>query len=260
MRKVDCEDVQRLIHAFEDNELDVVTSLQLDHHFESCETCRASQSWQRETTRSLQRLREETPVAGAALRQRVHEISAKEAPFPARLRLTWSVAAAFMALLLTAFLFFPSAGLSGKDARLFVETHRMPLGERSEAGIETDDPIFAANWLNERIAGVSAPTRIPDGYRLTGAGIVAIEGERNGVLFYENEVERISCFVFAEKTPVIHGFEEVVVRPDGIRAGHCEHYQVVTWSDASGGLVVVGALADESVLAFAESSRIREGF
>lgn len=258
MRKVDCEEVQKLIFAFGDNELDAVTSLHLQEHIDSCGACRANRNWQRETERSLERLRKTTPEAGADFRNRIHQIPAGGArSFPERLRqpFVWSVAATLMALLVTAALFLPSVGVSGRDARLFVETHRMPLWERSETGIETDDPLFAAKWLNERIVGVSAPTQVPDGYRLAGVGIVEIEGGQNGVLFYENDFERISCFVFAGNTPVSRGFEEVVVRSNGIRSGNCEHYQVVTWSGASGGLVVVGALADEALLTFAERSR-----
>src|SRR5690625_2217301 len=190
VRKVDCEEVLRLIHAFEDNELDAVKSLEIQDHFEGCASCRGERVWQEEASRSLERIRKKTPAAGPSLRNRMHEIAGGGAiGFPRHLRKpsAWSAAAALIALFLIGFLFYPPAELSGWDARSFVQSHRMPVLERAEAGIETDDPEAAADWLNERLAGVSVPTELPRGYRLVGAGIAEIEESRNGVLFYESE-------------------------------------------------------------------------
>lgn len=259
MRKVDCEEVRRLIHAFEDDELDAVTSLRVQDHFDGCGTCSRYRSWQRETVRSLGRLREQTPEPDAALRNRVHGIAEKRATaFSVSRRgpFALSAAAALTVLFFLSFLFFPPSGFSGNDARSFVKTHRLAIAAPVEIGIETADPAAAAAWLTERLPGVSAPWQTPEGFQLTGAGIVEIDGKTSGVLFYEKEgSERISCFVFADDKPVSRGFEEVVVRPDGIRAGNCHYHQVVTWSDETGGLVVVGGLSEPSLLAFAETSR-----
>lgn len=259
MRKVDCEDVRRLMDAFDDDELDAVTSLRVQDHLDTCETCRGHRAWRQETERSLQRIREKEPSAGAALRHRVHALASEGRDRPLRQRrkpFAFSAAALLVATFFLTFLLLPPTGLSGSDVRLFVQSHRSVNLEGGTAELATSDPEAAAAWLAARLPGVSVPRHVPAGYDLAGARTVEVDGQPTGVLLYEkNGTQKISCFVLPDDKPVSRGFDEVVVRPDGLRAGRCRSHQVVTWSRDAGGLVVVGGLGEASVLAFAEESR-----
>jgi len=71
MPKLNCQEVQNLLEAFHDNELDGVNSLLVQEHLDGCPDCCRQWRWLCEVEASLQRLNELTPLANPDLRRRI---------------------------------------------------------------------------------------------------------------------------------------------------------------------------------------------
>lgn len=258
MQKLNCNDVRQFMDAFHDNEVDSVTSLQIQDHLDSCSGCRSRQWWSERGRAALARIKEKTPESAAALHQRILAIPARESrerrwktpPFVLR------VAAMLIAAFVLTFFMLPQTVHSGMDARLFVQNHQTVAVEAGDSlALATEDPEEAAAWLTSHLPASDPPRETPTGFRLAGARITEVDGRRTGLLLYEGNGRRISCFVQPDGKEVDRGFDEVVLREDGIRAGRCKGHQIVTWAGKSGSsLVLVGDLTEESLLAFAEQS------
>jgi anti-sigma factor RsiW len=257
MQKLNCEDVQQLVDAFDDHELEGVTSLQVQQHLETCPSCRSHRAWRQEVGQALHRIREKSPGAGPALRQRVSALRSggKRRRITTARPFALSAAAMLALALILSFFVLPQTGHSGGDARVFVQNHRSIIFDESPMEIETSDPEEAALWLAGQLPGAASPRHIPAGYRLTGARVLDIEGRPTGLLLYERDGRKISCFVRPDTSPVTRGFDEVVLRRDDLKAGRCRGHQIVTWADAGGSIVVIGDLNETSLLTFAEQQR-----
>lgn len=254
MQKLDCKDVRRLIDAFQDNEVDGIVSMQIQDHFDSCPDCRSRKWWREETVRALSRLKERAPTPSARLRSRVIHIPEVREPGPRKLvPVLYQAAAVFMTAFLLIFFMFSPLGYSGMDAQLFVQSHKAVDGHRSsDTALETADPREAAAWLRRELPGIEPPRDLPTGYSLKGVRVVEIEGKSTGLLLYESDGRKLSCFVRAGGAPVDRGFEEITLRENSMIAGRCRGHQIVTWLEASGPVVLVGDLAEDSMVAFAQ--------
>lgn len=213
--------------------------------------------WEKEVDSSLDRIRRQTGDRDPVFQGTIASIPGSRGrgnwkmPPPILLR----VAALLVVAIGLVFLLLPQTGHSGMDATAFVKSHKRTSESASHyPELVTDDLGEVKVWLAEHLPSVSCPSGAPTGYRLGGARIVRIEEDLAGVLVYEKEGQKISCFLQSGLKNVDHGFEQVERRADGIQMGRCRDFQVVTWAGVAGSGVVVGDLSESGLLAFAEQS------
>lgn len=250
--KLNCSDVDALLDAFEDNEIDSVTSLRVQKHLDSCTGCRTRHGWLQSTSRSLARIRQRTPEPSPELRRRVAGLpDERQSRTLSWLPSLYQAAALLVLVFALTFLLLPQAGLAEMDARVFVRSHNATQTVEGSDELDTHDPIEAAAWLRDRLPEARAPRGAPPGYRLTGARITEVAGRPVGLLLYEDGARKISCFVPSGRLELTRGFDEIAIRQDGLTAGRCRGHQIVSWSGSGGAAVVIGEIADEALLAFA---------
>lgn len=250
--KLECSDVDALLRAFEDNEIDTVTSLQVQRHLDACSTCRARHAWLQSGERSLERIKQRVPAPSPELKRRIAAL-ADEGQNRAqgwRPSLVQLAAMLVLAFALT-FLLLPQSGLAGMDARVFVQSHRSAEAVESAAQLSTGNPAEAAAWLRAHLPDAQPPRGAPPSYRLTGARITEVAGRSVGLFLYEGGDRKISCFVPSGALQLTRGFDRIAIREDGFTLGRCRGHQIVSWSGPESAAVAIGDLSDESLLAFA---------
>lgn len=251
MRKLSCEEALPLLAAFQDNELDGVTSLAVQEHIDECLLCGRQLWWNAEADASLRRLAEATPPAPSALRARVLRTAAGERRVTSMSfrRRMLAVAAAIVVLLGIATAYFHSA--AAPDVMQFVENHTDSLQQADPVEFQTANPSEAERWLRARLPFAPAVPR-PRGYRLLGARVCEVNNAPVAFLLYEHESKRLSCFVSAYTQTTLRGFDTTAARR--IHLGTCEGKNVAAWDADRSGYLLVGDVPRESLLAFARNA------
>lgn len=255
---LDCQNTRQLLDAFEDGELDAVTSLQVQTHLESCEDCQRRLISRRVLNASLTRIREATPKASSALRRKVlaeDSVTAARSGAWGR-NIGWGALAAVLLAFVLSFLVEPDLHASGNDVRPFVQSHKGWALAHAPIDLQTSDSEEAAVWFGEKVPGLRAPRETPPGYTLVGTRIAEVDGQTVGVLLYEHEGRRISCFVRPERRPATEGFDQIALQGEAFQAGRCRGHQIVSWGSGDGSIVLVGELGEDSLLAFAEQNAV----
>lgn len=252
MRKLSHEEAEPLLEAFQENELDAVTSLAVQEHLDLCLLCRQRLRWNAEADASLRRLAEATPPASAALRRSVLQIAARDRRWAMARAKKLALAATLVALLgIASVLVFKPAHPPG--VMPFVEDHLRTLAKPDAVELATSDPRSAEAWLGARLPfGVRAPAA--PGYRLLGARLCRIGGEPVAFLLYEHAGEKLSCFISARSQTALHGLDSVA--PHGIKLGACEGRNVAAWDADGAGYVLVGGVSREALVALAAPPQI----
>jgi anti-sigma factor RsiW len=259
MRKLSCEEAVPLLEAFQDNELEGVTSLAVQEHVEQCPRCAQRLRWNAEAGASLLRLAEGTPSASPAFRARMLAIGgAGPHTIAARFRQRVLAMAAGIVLLLGIGSVIYLRNAEARDVMRFVENHTARLEQVSAVEFQTADAAEAEEWLRLRLPFTPVVPR-PAGYRLLGARPCHIENRPVAFLLYEHEGRQISCFVSADSQRRLRGFDATAA--NRVRLGTCEGKNVAAWDADHSGYVLVGDVPREALVAFASQSaaEIRDG-
>jgi anti-sigma factor RsiW len=254
MRKLDCEEAERLLDAFQDNELDSVTSLAVQEHFDDCTCCRRLYQWNAESRASLQRLREATPSGSDALRGSVLEIAARDR------RMVWfslrrpalAAAAAIAVLLGIAGVAFQLRVGESPDVMFFVADHLRALARSEPVELRTSEPREAERWLQARLP-FAATVPIPPAFRLLGVRLCKVRGEPAGFLLYDHDGRLLTCYLNQRSQTALRGFDTTT--PSRVKVGTCEGKNIAAWDADHTGYVLVGDMPRESLVAFANSAR-----
>ena len=170
MPKLSCQEVQLLLEAFHDNELDSINSLSVQEHLDDCPDCRRHWRWLCEVEGSFQRLKESVPSPSQDLRLRLLERPAKQsgpvlAFFRARRRLT---AVASLALLFALAVITVLRERTGADVMLFVRDSVKLAQSATPVDLRTSNTEEAGQWLKQNLGFVPVILN-PSGFRLVGA-------------------------------------------------------------------------------------------
>ena len=250
MPKLSCEEVQVLLEAFHDNELDSVNSLSVQEHLDDCPDCRRHWRWLCEVEASLQRLNETVPAPSPDLRFRVMRHPVKRsgpviAFFHARRKLT---GVASLALLLALVVFIMLSERTGADVMLFVRDSVEMAQNAAPLELRSSNTEEAEQWLRQRM-GFAPTIRTPSGFRLVGARSCHINGESVGFLWFERDNQRIACYVSRSSMTALHGYDRAT--SEGIKLGTCEGRHVAAWDAGHVSYLLVGDLTKDAFVAAA---------
>jgi anti-sigma factor RsiW len=251
MPKLNCQEVQNLLEAFHDNELDGVTSLSVQEHLDGCPDCRRQWRWLCEVEASLQRLSESTPSATRDLRRRIFQPASRQpspvlAFFRTHRRMTGAVSLALLFAFTTIVLL---TEWTRPDVMLFVRDSVNMAEKAAPVDLRTSNTEEAEQWLKRHL-GFAPTVPDPSGFKLVGARSCHINREAIGLLLFERDGRWLSCYVRRASTTALRGFDETT--PQGIKLGTCEGRHVVAWDAGDISYLLVADLPKDALLAVAD--------
>jgi anti-sigma factor RsiW len=246
--KLSCKETQVLLEAFHDNELDSVNSLSVQEHLDDCPDCRRPWRWLCEVEASLQRLNESVPSPSQDFRHRLLRQDVKQsgpvmAFFRARRRLT---GVASVALLFALVAIIILAERIGPDVMLFVRDSMELAQSATPVDLYTSSAEEAGDWLKQHI-GLAATVHCPTGFKLLGTRSCRINNDPVGLLLFERDGRRLSCYVSRSSLTALHGYDGTT--PEGIKLGTCEGRHVAAWEAGGVSYLLVADLTKEAFLA-----------
>jgi len=251
MPKLDCQEVQNLLEAFHDNELDSVTSLSVQEHLDGCPDCCRQWRWLCEVEASLQRLSESAPSATRDFRRRILQPASRQpsavlAFFRTHRRMT---GVASLALLFAFTSIVLLTEWTRADVMLFVRDSVNMAQNAAPVDLHTSNTEEAEQWLKLHL-GFAPTVPDPTGFKLLGARSCHIDREPVGSLLFERDGQWLSCYVRHASMTALRGFDETT--PQGIKLGTCEGRHVVAWDAGDISYLLVADLPKDALLAVAE--------
>ena len=207
---MNCADLRLLLHAYSDGELDLVRSLDVEQHLQTCAACAA----QNQSLRSLRSALRSAPLAYAAppsLRQKVRQLNREPAdsPPPESLRQPrapwlwqWLAFGATAAAVLI--LALRPVGPAPGDllADELVSGHVRSLMAGHLADVQSSDQHTVKPWFNGKLD--FAPT-VKDfaaqGFPLVGGRLDYLQGRAVSALVYRRNQHVINVFVWPTDRP-----------------------------------------------------------
>lgn len=248
MPKLSCQEAQVLLEAFHDNELDSVNSLSVQEHLDDCPDCRRHWRWLCEVEASLQRLNESVPspsqdLSFRLLRHAVKQSGPVVAFFRSRTRL---IGLASLALLFALVAIIMLSERTGADVMLFVRDSMKVAQSATPVDLRTSSAQEAEEWLKQYI-GLAPTMQCPTGFKLLGARSCRINNEPVGLLLFERDGQRLSCYVSRSSLTALHGYDGAT--SEGIKLGTCEDRHVAAWDAAGVSYLLVADLTKDAFLA-----------
>ncbi len=192
-----CEDARGLLHAYVDGELDLVRSLEIEKHLESCKTC-AQTVQNQQTLSSAMRSssfyfrppRELKPRIDAALRR-----SERKVP--------WSMLALAAALLIAGVFvdrlvqFGSGSNSANLVAQEVLDSHLRSLMPGHLSDVQSSDRHTVKPWFNGKL-DFSPPVAdfAEQGFPLIGGRLDSVEGRTVAVLVYQRRRHLINVYVW----------------------------------------------------------------
>lgn len=245
---MNCPQIQKLLHAHHDGELDAAHALQVDEHLADCPRCFS-------LTRNLSSLRNALTTdalrfsAHDSLRQSIRSAIAQEAraerdtTAPTRWSRSWAWAAAVVLLAAAIFAFQLRAPRS--DDRLLAEltsSHIRSLMADHLTDVASTDQHTVKPWFDGKLDFAPPVKDLRSvGFPLLG-GRLDYAGERAvAALAYGRQKHIINLFIWPAASPTVHAPHTTE------RNG----YHLVQWCDGRMNLVAVSDLNQAELLEFA---------
>jgi anti-sigma factor RsiW len=137
---------------------------------------------------------------------------------------------------------------TGADVMLFVQDSAKLAQNANPVESGTSDTEQAEQWLQQHL-GFAPRIRSPSGFKLVGARFCYINSNPVGLLLFEQDGQRISCYVGRSSMTALHGFDDAT--PEGIRLGTCEGRSVAAWDAGPVSYLLVTDLTKDALLAIA---------
>ena len=243
-----CSQIQKLLHAHHDGELDAAHALQVNEHLADCPHCS-------KLTRNLATLRGALQnnalrfSAPAGLRQSIRaaigqsaEIEHDATATPRRSwNWNWSVAAILLAAAVLAFQFRPSPS----DDRLLAElteSHVRSLMVDHLTDVTSTDQHTVKPWFTGKLDFAPPVKDLKSlGFPLLGGRLDYFGDRTVAALVYGRQKHTINLFIWPASSPAVHA----------PRATQRNGYHLVQWSDGRMNLVAVSDLNEAELLQFA---------
>ena len=197
-----CEQTQELIHAYIDGELDVVRNIELERHFERCETCR-SENEQQLNLRSLVHNGAKYFAAPDLLKQRVTNQLAQAETQPRRGR--WlAIAAVVLLAALSGVLMWSMINARSRSrademlAQEIVSSHVRSLMLDHLIDVPSSDNHTVKPWFNGKLDFAPEVKDLSaQGFPLIGGRLDYIGNRSVAALVYQKRKHPINLFVWA---------------------------------------------------------------
>jgi anti-sigma factor RsiW len=238
---VNCQEVQHLIDGYVDNELDLVSNMDVERHLQTCSEC-THLYHNRQKLQALIRSGKLSEKAPAHLETRI-QASLRQADRTAAtwqrttLRLLAVAAVLIMALLTTWSLFFrngfpyqtaPSSAVSEAFVQSVLSSHIRSLMVNHLVDVASTDQHTVKPWFDGKLD--YAPVVIdltPQGYPLVGGRLDYLDNRAVAALIYKHETHVINLFTWPSTTLSAVTSQVTTVTRQG--------YHLTTWTQ--GGMV-----------------------
>jgi anti-sigma factor RsiW len=197
---MNCAESRLLLHAYTNAELDLVRSLDVEQHLQTCHAC-ATESRSLLSLRSALRTAEFTHHAPQSLRNKVRQIARTpdEKPRPIRAPWLWQwLAAGATALALLTLLLRP-AGVSDHDllANEIVSSHVRSLMPGHLTDVVSSDQHTVKPWFNGKLDfAPDVKDFAAQGFPLAGGRLDYLNGRAVAALVYHRNQHLINVFVW----------------------------------------------------------------
>lgn len=250
----ECQNIQRLLDAFIDNELASSEAAAVQSHIESCASC----STQLEDLLSLKRVLQEMPrpevPPGLEHRvQRIAEEARSTRPRAWSARRWWLLSAgAATAAALVLLVVLGKGGLSSASKPMYasmIEDHRHLLSKSSKMDMMSDDREALWNWLRGKVS-FSVPSSLV--YRaelsLEGGRVIKEKGEETVSIKYKWEGQRTSLYAMKDGPPMPAGAEKIMVKGKPLYFDRYEGHNVMMWEEEGLFVCAVSTLARDKLI------------
>jgi anti-sigma factor RsiW len=225
---VDCQQLEPLLHAYVDGELDLSKTLEIEEHLRGCPAC-AQMHRSIQTVQS--RVRREavyfTPPAHLRARVRASIGSASAARLPTRFRRApWLAFAASLVLVSMAALGFSRflPGRSGTDPltdELFASNFRVQMLPRHLVDVESSNQHTVKPWFEGKLSfAPEVPNLTAEGFALLGGRLDYVDHRPAAALVYQRRKHVINVFIWASDP----GSEKL---PDAVTR---QGYRLLSWT------------------------------
>jgi anti-sigma factor RsiW len=236
---VNCEETQRLLHAYIDAELDAMNSLAVEQHLQGCAACtRDYESYQ--ALRMAMKGSSLYFQAPTSLQKRVQlSLPKNEHAFhPARQpSWLWLSAAALLLLLLGGFGFWgitqlrsnSSASVDSRIAQAVVDSHERSLVGDHLVDILSSDPNILKTWFESKL-GYSPPVADlkPQGFTLVGGRLDFLDNQTVAAIVYKCGKHVVTLFAW----PATQNVEIRTLSLQGYYVTHWAKYGMNCWAVA----------------------------
>ena len=245
---MNCQQVQKLIHAYHDGELDVANTLQVDEHLADCTACF-------NTARQLSALSGALKDASlrfsapASLRQSISaaveqaEKSESEATTPARPWFQYSGWAAAAVLLVATVLAFRLSSVRQEDRLLadLTASHVRALMVDHLTDVTSTDQHTVKPWFDGKVDFAPPVKELREsGFPLLGGRLDVVDGHSAAALVYGRQKHFLNLFIW----PAPSG---AAVEP---KSHQRNGYNIIQWADGKMAFSVVSDLNETELREF----------
>ena len=201
---MDCQEAQKLLHAYVDGELDLVTSLEVERHVQECPACAAAQARLQSVRAALRGgalVFTPPPDLESRIRTTVLK-STPPVPWPRRFPWRWLAAAASVAFAVAAgwALLHVASGRSAEAAvaRELVEGHvRSQMVAGHLVDVESSDQHTVKPWFEGKLDfAPSVPDLAEQGFVLVGGRLDYLDDRPAVALVYRRRKHVINLFIW----------------------------------------------------------------
>lgn len=245
---MNCKDAQNLMHAYADQELELLKSLEMDEHLKSCSVC-AQILNNNLALRSALKVESLYHKPGIALQNRIHTVlrkADKAEPKP-RTALPWTwlnAGAALAVVVVLTWTFVPLLSTRSADdmmAQEIVSSHVRSLLVSHLTDVVSSDQHTVKPWFSGKL-DFSPPVEnfVQQGFPLIGGRLDYLENKTVAALVYQHRQHYINLFVWPADA-------EAATTPKVLSR---QGYQMTHWTQSGMHFWAVSELNQEELLQF----------